>query len=107
MARIVDAERFLKLFSFNRIEKPVILHIKDSIAEWNNQSFVLKEEGVFLLYEAGEGLTLTISSLTALLLGAQGAETLWDIGEISGTYEDMQKLKEAVPVIRPLFLDFF
>ncbi|PLT27586.1 GNAT family N-acetyltransferase [Peribacillus deserti] len=114
MARIVDAEKFLSQYTFNTLEKNLVITITDQAAEWNNRTYVISNEEVTALNEEergheaeAEGISLSINALTAVLLGAQKADVLAEVGQIAGTPEAISAFHMAVPDIKPFFYDFF
>ncbi|MGA9226581.1 MAG: GNAT family N-acetyltransferase, partial [Mesobacillus sp.] len=78
LGRVVNAEKAIKSYPFNKDGSKVFLHLEDSIAPWNNGTFLIGGEGVkFYLVKEGSscvkppqrGLNLNVNSLTAMLFG--------------------------------------
>ncbi|MBM7662377.1 putative acetyltransferase [Bacillus mesophilus] len=107
MARIVDAKAFLSQYPFLHQEGELVLHIKDEQAEWNCTSLKLSNGEISEASSGEQGLTLDIQSLTAVLLRAQKAQFLHEVGSIQGNLKDIQLLSESVPNRNTSLVDFF
>ncbi|MRX71700.1 GNAT family N-acetyltransferase [Bacillus lacus] len=117
MGRIVDAEAILKAFPFHLQEQPLILHIHDSHAPWNNGTFMKNKEkadffrqeneGAACAHPPKRGLTLDIGTLTALLSGYKDAEFLYRAGLMTGSLEDAESLSRCIPAKQSILFDFF
>ncbi|MCD7034421.1 GNAT family N-acetyltransferase [Metabacillus sp. GX 13764] len=105
MARIVDAEAFLKEYPFK--EGKVTLHITDEYASWNNGSFSVSEEKAEKTGESSEGISLSINDLAAILFGYQSVEALSLIGKVKGEKTELEKFSSMLPGLTPFFYDFF
>ncbi|MDZ5470659.1 GNAT family N-acetyltransferase [Bacillus sp. 31A1R] len=116
MARIVDVERCLELFTFNSTDKDVFLHVDDSFSPWNNGTYQISSTGVKVFKnKPGSqctnppkvGIHLNINALTAILLGYKRPQELFYLEEISGRTEDIEALESLVPNQKSFFYDFF
>ncbi|MEK3989435.1 GNAT family N-acetyltransferase [Robertmurraya sp. FSL R5-0851] len=116
MARIVNVEGFLKSYSFELTGEKVFIHVNDEYCSWNIGSYLLSDDS-FTAYKEKEGsvcahppkvgLQMGIGTLSTLLLGYKTADELYHLGEITGSIDDLQKLKRKIPRLRPYFPDFF
>lgn len=116
MARIVNVEEFLKSYSFESTGEKVFIHVNDEYCSWNIGSYLLSDDS-FTAYKEKEGsvcahppkvgLQMGIGTLSTLLLGYKTADELYHLGEITGSIDDLQKLKRKIPRLRPYFPDFF
>jgi len=116
MARIVNVEGFLKSYSFESTGEKVFIHVNDEYCSWNIGSYLLSDDS-FTAYKEKEGsvcahppkvgLQMGIGTLSTLLLGYKTADELYHLGEITGSIDDLQKLKRKIPRLRPYFPDFF
>ncbi|MBM7692398.1 putative acetyltransferase [Peribacillus deserti] len=115
MARIVDVEGFLTQYTFNELEKKLVISVTDEAAEWNNKIYMISNKEVTVLKAdewndsdtRNEAITLSINALTSVLLGAQTAETLAALGQITGQPDKLLAFQKAIPNIKPFFYDFF
>ncbi|NOU63353.1 GNAT family N-acetyltransferase [Paenibacillus sp. LMG 31461] len=132
MARIVDAEAFLKAYPFNAVvegaseDKPFYLQLRDGHAEWNNGIFRIQpghgeENDVVKLSEersfdgdvgaekvAGQHvISCDIQTLSALLMGYKRASLLHRIGRLHGDAGEISRLERFIPERTTYLTDFF
>jgi predicted acetyltransferase len=118
MSRIVDAEAFVGLYPWaaGDREESVILSLTDSHARWNNDVYHLtwSVEGsarVERLEEEAasrEGvISCDIQALTAMLTGNRKPSFLRQVGRISGTAENVERLERRIPERMTYLMDFF
>ncbi len=116
MARIVNVEEFLKSYSFESTGEKVFIHVNDEYCRWNIGSYLLSDgsitayrekEGSVCAHPPKVGLQMGIGTLSTLLLGYKTADELYHLGEITGSIDDIKKLKRKIPRLRPFFPDFF
>lgn len=132
MARIVDAEAFLRLFPFNEVAdgteacKPFYLRLQDGQAEWNNGIFriqpgsdegndIVKLDGERVFYsERGaeedavrDIISCDIQTLSALLMGYKRAALLHRIGRLHGSAAEITRLERFIPERTTYLTDFF
>ncbi|MDR6553060.1 GNAT family N-acetyltransferase [Paenibacillus qinlingensis] len=121
MARIVDAEAFLRLYPFQTVadgaagDKPLYLQLRDQHAEWNNGTFRVQPgnvEGndVRKLDEAEAGqavISSDIQTLAALLMGYKRASLLQRIGRLQGDAAEIARLERFIPERTTYLTDFF
>ncbi|RFU64619.1 enhanced intracellular survival protein Eis [Bacillus sp. V59.32b] len=115
MVRIVDVISFFREFDFQweSFEEELVLHISDSFAEWNNQSVLLKDGNITVLNiednpdSEQKGIHIDINALAAAMFGYMSPVALQQIGRISGSPVEIQKLASLLPNRRPFFYDFF
>ena len=72
MIRIIDVERFLCSYPFEKIDKPLYLNVQDKQAQWNNQVFKIEKEGQVTIVKTSknaEMLTMDIGKFSALMVG--------------------------------------
>ncbi len=106
MARIVDAAAFLKDYEFSSQERAV-LTIKDDYAPWNNGTYEISDGNVTKTdAEKGE-ISLSINALTAALFGYKRPLDLYEIGEMEGSEEAVDRLERLIPERKAFFYDFF
>jgi predicted acetyltransferase len=108
MSRIVDVERFLNNY-LNNIEFNDCVHltVKDDNADWNNRTFKVESQGVKESEAIENDVKMTINILTAMIFGVYSPQTLFDMGQLEGKWEDVVKLEKLTLKSRPLFYDFF
>ncbi|MEH7444635.1 GNAT family N-acetyltransferase [Bacillus sp. JJ1122] len=117
MGRIVNAKKAIESYPFHDDGNKVFLHLEDSMATWNNGTFLIGgEEGVtFYPVKAGSscvkppqrGLQLNVKALTALLFGYKRPLELYDMDMIRGNFEEVEDLEKKIPLFKPFFYDFF
>ncbi|MCL7748135.1 GNAT family N-acetyltransferase [Halalkalibacter alkaliphilus] len=113
MARLVNVEAFLKQFTWNSIDKVMVLQVKDDYAPWNNKTFLLKKGDVTVLdtREIEErkacAIHLSINTLSAILFGYKRPVELMEIGKVTGSVESIRAFEDLVPRNKPFFYDFF
>jgi predicted acetyltransferase len=108
MSRIVDVERFLNNY-LNNIEFNDCVHltVKDDNADWNNRTFKVESQGVKESEAIENDVKMTINILTAMIFGVYSPQTLFDMGQLEGKWEDVVKLEKLTLKSSPLFYDFF
>ncbi|MHC5267687.1 GNAT family N-acetyltransferase [Enterococcus sp. LJL98] len=112
MARIVDAEAFLKEFPFKSFKKPFHFVLSDPLADWNRGIFGLQwdtdTKQVIVSREAiGEAVHLDIQTLTCLLMNYRRAAYLSLVERIQTTKETLRILEEIIPDNAAYFSDYF
>jgi predicted acetyltransferase len=112
MVRIVDAESFLNQYPFQwgDVKEEVVLHVTDTFAPWNDQSYVITKEQITPIPKdevQGQGVHLTINTLSTLLFGYKRPHELDQLGLLTGSEEDIERLNNIIPPIKPFFYDFF
>ncbi|CAH0345473.1 GNAT family N-acetyltransferase [Bacillus sp. CECT 9360] len=115
MIRIVDISSFFQQYDFQweNVEDEIVLHITDSFAEWNNQSVLLKDGKITVLNNENnsdskqKGIHMDINALAAAMLSYMRPIALQEIGRVSGSSEEIQKLESLLPKRHPFFYDFF
>ncbi|ADC51754.1 acetyltransferase [Alkalihalophilus pseudofirmus OF4] len=109
MVRIVDVEEFIANYEWGhtKLAEPLTIHVTDSFAEWNNQSFLFNKKGVKSQKPNKEGVTLTIQSLAALCFGYKSPAELKASGLLDATEEQLNQLEQLIPQSIPYFYDFF
>jgi predicted acetyltransferase len=116
MARIVNAEECLKRFQLNQEIEPVLLHLDDPFAPWNNGSYLIGAGNVTAIKETEvsqyvdsqqTGIHLTINDLSAIMFGYRRPIELYELGNLIGTRQEIDKLEKMVPNSKSAFYDFF
>ncbi|PKJ53000.1 GNAT family N-acetyltransferase [Bacillus sp. SN10] len=110
MGRIVDVEQFLKQYelNWNNVQQEVILHIKDSFAQWNNITVRLANHEITIIEEPmDKGIKLDINALSTILFGYRRPLELNELELISGSEEEIQAFEKIVPVRKAFIYDFF
>ncbi|SDN74519.1 GNAT family N-acetyltransferase [Alkalicoccus daliensis] len=124
MARIVDCETLLALVPFQlETNESIILHVSDSICAWNVGTYIISasagtparvrffplqsEENTISRQLPSKGITLDINNLSAVVMGAQSAEKLWEEQYIEGDEESVRLFTKAVPAKNAFIYDFF
>jgi predicted acetyltransferase len=116
MARLVNAEQCLKRFQFNQEIEPVLLHLEDPFAAWNNGSYLIGAGKVTAINEKEvsqyvdsqqTGIQLTINDLSAIMFGYRRPKELYEMGNLIGTMKEIDKLEKMVPNSKSAFYDFF
>lgn len=112
MARIVDAEEFLREFPFEE-ESIQALHflIEDPLAEWNNGVYGLQtgpDERIQITREpVGEQVKLDIQTLTTMLMGYRRPAYLQQVERIQCSALAVRMLEKIIPDAEPYFSDYF
>ncbi|PYZ96873.1 GNAT family N-acetyltransferase [Alteribacter lacisalsi] len=124
MARIVDVKRFLEMyFSDKSLSAPLFLHIEDSFCSWNNGTYIIRdnkegfgsiidyyggaESGAACAHPPKRGVSMDIQTLSAAMLNAHPADLLYEEERITGSGDDFQSFKSALPKRPACFYDFF
>ncbi len=119
MARLVDAEAFLKGYAFRPgASGELKLHIRDEHAPWNEGSYTVltEEQGSGPKVWRGpaggetaeaEGLSCGIGILTSMLLGYERPSFWYEHGLLTGSTSQLELLEAALPDGQPFLLDFF
>ncbi|RSD28146.1 GNAT family N-acetyltransferase [Mesobacillus subterraneus] len=116
MGRIVNAEKALETYPFNKTEKNVFLHLDDPAAQWNTGTYLIgREEVKFYPVKEGSacvtppqrGLQLNINALTAILFGYKRPMELFEIDLLKGDVAEVLELEKKIPALKSFFYDFF
>ena len=115
MARIVDVQRFLELYSF-QFEDPKLtleIEVSDVMAPWNNGIFhVSWRDGRTFCekvnnWSTGHRLSLDIKTLTTMLMGYKRPTYLYNNDRIDMDYHLLKTLETLIPPDKPYFSDYF
>ncbi|MBU9722908.1 MULTISPECIES: GNAT family N-acetyltransferase [Bacillaceae] len=125
MARIVDVEKFLTLFSFvdEKDKSTIILHITDDFCKWNDGTYFIhpvnttETEAKIEFYPSKsvgscqhppkKGIRLSVQTLTALLLNSQSMDTLLQEDFVLGDHNTAKRLSNSFQKQQPFIHDFF
>lgn len=116
MGRIVNAEKALETYPFINGSNNVFLHLEDTVAPWNNGTFLIGQEEIkFFPVKEGSacvkpperGLQLNINALTVILFGYKRPMELYEMDMIKGTLKEVEELEKKIPRFKPFFYDFF
>lgn len=107
MARIVDVLGFLDQYPFRKTNDKVVLHIKDSRANWNNISIQIENGIVTEVSPEETGLTLDINCLTAILLSAHTATFFYEAEKLKGSVAAVLAWERLIENRSTSLLDFF
>ncbi|QHZ53649.1 GNAT family N-acetyltransferase [Paenibacillus larvae] len=118
MGRIVDVQGFLEEFPFQRpvrtdpAIKEIVLHLKDPMLDWNNDTFVLSwndESRLTVTKESGreDGLSMDIQTLTTMMLSYRRPAYLKKVERIKGPVEMVNWLERLIPNEQPWHADYF
>ncbi|WP_144932488.1 enhanced intracellular survival protein Eis [Paenibacillus sp. 32O-W] len=123
MARIVDAEAFVKEYRFNPAGERtrITLALEDRYASWNQGIFSIEidEEGSAQVKRSGPSadeadagreeaqLTCDIQTLTAMLVGYRKPAMLHRAGRLQGTAEAVKLLEDRLPDRTTYLMDYY
>lgn len=110
MIRIIDVERFLCSYPFEKIDEPLYLNVQDKQAEWNNQVFKIEHEGQVTIVKTPKNeamLTMDIGKLSALMVGYHSLDWYVFRKEASGSDKTINQWSNALPKGYPSFYDYF
>ncbi|WP_336776737.1 GNAT family N-acetyltransferase [Paenibacillus sp. MMO-58] len=115
MARIVDAEAFLKEYPFEAgNEETILLDIEDEHAAWNNGRYEVRivADGTANVQRISgetnkESIRTGIGSLAAVLTGYKRPTELLRYGLIQGDSRQVEQLERRIPVRTTFLPDFF
>ncbi|GLX71389.1 GNAT family N-acetyltransferase [Paenibacillus glycanilyticus] len=118
MARIVDAEAFLKEYPFAVVgedgETSIILDIQDEHAPWNEGQYELRisvDGKANVQRISGETnskrIRMGIGSLAAILTGYKRPTELLRYGLIQGELDSVEQIERRIPVRTTFLPDFF
>lgn len=117
MGRIVDVEKALLNYPFNMTEQPIMIHLADTYAQWNEGTYILNgdklqffkadKQGSQCVHPPKRGIHMDITALTAILLGYKRPNDLYELGMIMGNEDEINNLEHAVPMHKSHFYDFF
>lgn len=112
MARVVDVSKFLELYPFNDAIQQFHFVVKDTVAEWNNGTFGLKEgkspNSVTIVYEPlGNPVELDIQTLSTLMMSYKSPAYLYKIGRLKTDPQTLRLLEKLIPTEQPYFSDYF
>ena len=112
MARIVDFEEFIKQYNFVNVEinDTITFNIRDSVLDWNNQSFTLrfnKGSKPVLIDDRSENcVELNIGILTTMLLGYKRPTYLRKIERLTANDKTITLLENIIPNDKIYFSDY-
>jgi predicted acetyltransferase len=111
MARIVDVPAFLRQYPFGDCPHSVTLHVQDAFFPENSGVYRIGNGGSVTARSAhtkqAQGISCTIQSLTAMLLGYRRPAELYELEWISGSQAEVERLEALIPEQQPYFADFF
>ncbi|MCA0758233.1 GNAT family N-acetyltransferase [Paenibacillus sp. N4] len=117
MARIVDAEAFVRQYPFEASDREdqLLVELTDIHAEWNEGCFLLrispegKAEMVRIKEKINHSMTITtdIGTFTCMLLGYQKPARLAQLTRITGESEAIKRLQARIPERTTYLPDFF
>ncbi|WLD95033.1 enhanced intracellular survival protein Eis [Alkalihalobacillus sp. AL-G] len=121
MSRIVDIEAFLKEYPYqSEFKEPIILHVEDKFADWNNGTFIVKsnergitvekykvKEGSSCQHPPLRGLRCDINTLSALFLHHQRPVRLMEKNRILGHEQEITKLEKVINNQQTFLYDSF
>lgn len=110
MIRIIDVERFLGFYPFEKVDKPLYLNVQDKQAEWNNQVFKIEKEGQVTIVKTPkneEMLTMDVGKLSALMVGYHSLDWYVFRKEADGSDKAIKQWNKALPKEYPSFYDYF
>ena len=110
MGRVVLVKDFLDKYIAGavRAELNLVLTVHDDRAQWNTGVYQVSDTGVkFDASATPEGLEMDINTFTALFLGCQRPEFLYESGRISGDRDQLAMLKQVLTTKQCAFIDNF
>lgn len=110
MIRIIDVERFLCSYPFEKIDETLYLNVQDKQAEWNNQVFKIEQEGQVTIVKTPkneEMLTMDVGKLSSLMVGYHSLDWYVFRKEANGSDKIIKQWDEALPKEYPSFYDYF
>ncbi|GIP31059.1 enhanced intracellular survival protein Eis [Paenibacillus sp. J2TS4] len=133
MARVVDAEAFLREYKFTATGRQtrLTLALEDSHAPWNHQVFTVEisgageanirpsgslpegsgmernETGGHELQKAAADLSCDIQTLTAMLIGYRSPELMHAIGRLQGSEAMVKEWAERLTSQTPYLMDYY
>jgi len=112
MARIVDFEEFIKQYNFVNVEinDTITFNIRDSVLDWNNQSFTLQfnmgSKPVLIDGSSENCVELNIGILTTMLLGYKRPTYLRKIERLAANDKTITLLENIIPNDKIYFSDY-
>ncbi|MBC3888078.1 GNAT family N-acetyltransferase [Acetobacterium paludosum] len=112
MARIVDFEEFIKQYNFVNvdIDDTITFNIRDSVLDWNNQSFTLRfnkgSKPVLIDGRSENCVELNIGILTTMLLGYKRPTYLRKIERLAANDKTITLLENIIPNDKIYFSDY-
>ena len=113
MARIVDAQQFIDLFPFKKLdyETQITFRLNDPILDWNQGVFTLhvssSGQGELVPSENQPMASLDIQTLTTMLLSYKRPAYLADIGRLKARADIVEQLENLIERQTPYFSDYF
>lgn len=110
MIRIVDVEKFLAVYPFKKLDKPLYVTIQDEHASWNDHTFKINADGKITKpkFVADEKvLQMEIGLFSAMMIGYQSPDWYRYEGYVTGTDQIIKAWTEAIPNGFPVFKDHF
>ncbi|MBT9135755.1 MAG: N-acetyltransferase Eis [Firmicutes bacterium] len=109
MGRVVLVKEFLELyFRHASADLSLTLYVQDELAGWNTGLYRIGAGRVeFDPGARAEGLSMDIGTFTALFLGSQRAEFLYEAGRITGDRGQLSGLSAALSPQHCAFMDYF
>ncbi|WP_261133861.1 enhanced intracellular survival protein Eis [Bacillus sp. Marseille-Q3570] len=122
MSRIVDFRQFIKEYPFQVfLEKPLIIHLDDPLAEWNRGTFIIRmngdgeiqvdhfppKEGASCTHPPEKGIQCDINTLSTLFFNYHTPGQLAAQGRLVGKPEEIELLEKMIYKQIPFLYDFF
>ncbi|SCY81964.1 GNAT family N-acetyltransferase [Alkaliphilus peptidifermentans] len=118
MARIVLVKEFLERYiDFSRLDRELVLGLKDQWATWNNGIYTISSNGVSFesvnkealedQLHKSKALYMDINTLTVIALGFQKPDFMYECRKISGDTNTLELLKSLLSKKYCSYLDYF
>ncbi|KAF0193866.1 MAG: acetyltransferase [Bacillota bacterium] len=110
MGRVVLVKEFLDRYITGDVGAGfnLVLTVHDARAQWNTGVYQVSATGVeFEASGKAEGLEMDINTFTALFLGCQKPEFLYESGRITGDRDQLAMLKQVLTTKQCAFIDRF
>ncbi|MDP3487583.1 MAG: sterol carrier protein domain-containing protein, partial [Bacillota bacterium] len=109
MGRVVLVKEFLEVYiGAASSGLNLALTVRDERAPWNTGVYQVSDKGIlFVPGSETRGLEMDMNTFTALFLGCQRPEFLYESGRISGDRDQLASLKQLLTTKQCSFMDYF
>ncbi len=111
MFRIINVEKLLPKLNFPaELTENVCFTLTDPNCSWNNKTFelqIIKGKGQVMISQKESNLQLTINSLSQIIFGFYSVSELAEVGKITGSPTEINKLSHIFPKQLATLRDYF
>jgi predicted acetyltransferase len=109
MARVIDVEKVLKLLMKSCTQMPdITMHIEDTMAQWNNETFAIQNGRVQRCNDSIPDLVCSINTFTQLAMGFISPSQAYHLGLLQQNNKDsIEKAHKIFKISNNFINDYY